>query len=74
VNEYGINIQLPPTGRQAPAAAPAAGAGSSGTCATTWQNASACMIEQALKYAKLSRFSPGEGSATGWISYRFEAQ
>jgi amino acid transporter len=32
------------------------------------------MIEQALKYAKLSRFSPGEGSATGWISYKFEAQ
>lgn len=38
------------------------------------KNASACMIEQALKYAKLSRFSPGEGSATGWISYKFEAQ
>jgi len=38
------------------------------------KNASACMIEQALKYAKLSRFSPGEGTATGWISYRFEAQ
>jgi uncharacterized membrane protein len=38
------------------------------------KNASACMIEQALKYAKLSRFSTGEGSASGWISYRFEAQ
>jgi uncharacterized membrane protein len=38
------------------------------------KNASACMIEQALKYAKLSRFSAGEGSAPGWISYRFEAQ
>jgi hypothetical protein len=38
------------------------------------KNASACMIEQALKYAKLSRFSAGEGSAIGWISYRFEAQ
>ena len=38
------------------------------------KNASACMIEQALKYAKLSRFSSGEGSTTGWISYRFEAQ
>jgi uncharacterized membrane protein len=38
------------------------------------KNASACMIEQALKYAKLSRFSPGEGSASGWISYSFEAQ
>lgn len=38
------------------------------------KNASACMIEQALKYAKLSRFSPGEGTATGWISYTFEAQ
>ena len=38
------------------------------------KNASACMIEQALKYAKLSRFSTGEGNAPGWISYRFEAQ
>lgn len=38
------------------------------------KNASACMIEQALKYAKLSRFSAGDGSATGWISYKFEAQ
>ena len=38
------------------------------------KNASACMIEQALKYAKLSRFSGGDGTATGWISYRFEAQ
>lgn len=38
------------------------------------KNASPCMIEQALKYAKLSRFSPGEGTETGWISYRFEAQ
>jgi hypothetical protein len=38
------------------------------------KNASACMIEQALKYAKLSRFSPGDATATGWISYRFEAQ
>ncbi|MEN9968127.1 MAG: hypothetical protein RIR94_297 [Bacteroidota bacterium] len=38
------------------------------------KNASACMIEQALKYAKLSRFSSGEGSASGWISYSFEAQ
>ncbi len=38
------------------------------------KNASACMVEQALKYAKLSRFSPGEGTAAGWISYRFEAQ
>ena len=38
------------------------------------KNASACMIEQALKYAKLSRFSPGDGSSQGWISYRFEAQ
>jgi hypothetical protein len=32
------------------------------------------MIEQALKYAKLSRFSAGDGTTTGWISYRFEAQ
>ena len=38
------------------------------------KNASPCMIEQALKYAKLSRFSEGDGTATGWISYRFEAQ
>ena len=38
------------------------------------KNASACMVEQAIKYAKLSRFSPGEGNAAGWISYRFEAQ
>jgi hypothetical protein len=38
------------------------------------KNASNCMVEQALKYAKLSKFSPGEGSAEGWISYRFEAQ
>lgn len=37
-------------------------------------NASACMIEQALKYAKMSRFSPGEGNVNGWISYQFEAQ
>ena len=38
------------------------------------KNASACMIEQALKYAKLSRFSVGDGNSAGWISYRFEAQ
>jgi hypothetical protein len=37
-------------------------------------HASPCMIEQALKYAKLSRFSPGEGQANGWISYQFESQ
>jgi hypothetical protein len=38
------------------------------------KNASPCMIEQALKYAKISRFSSGEGAASGWITYRFEAQ
>lgn len=38
------------------------------------KNASPCMIEQALKYAKISRFSVGEGAASGWITYRFEAQ
>lgn len=38
------------------------------------KSASPCMIEQALKYAKLSRFSAAEGQASGWISYRFEAQ
>lgn len=38
------------------------------------KNASACMIEQALKYAKMSRFSPGQENASGWISYQFEAQ
>lgn len=38
------------------------------------KNASACMIEQAIKYAKMSRFTSGEGSASGWITYRFEAQ
>jgi hypothetical protein len=38
------------------------------------KNASACMIEQALKYAKLSRFSSGAANASGWITYQFEAQ
>ncbi len=37
-------------------------------------NASPCMIEQAIKYAKMSRFSPGDGSENGWISYQFESQ
>ena len=37
-------------------------------------NASACMIEQALKYAKMSRFTDGGATAKGYIQYRFEAQ
>jgi hypothetical protein len=37
-------------------------------------NASACMIEQALKYAKMSRFTDGGATAKGYIKYRFEAQ
>ena len=53
----------------------AAGRVSSATyIAAKSKNASPCMIEQALKYAKISRFSPGEGAASGWITYRFEAQ
>ena len=37
-------------------------------------NASPCMIEQALKYAKISRFTDGSSAAKGYIKYRFEAQ
>lgn len=37
-------------------------------------NASPCMIEQALKYAKMSRFTDGGSTAKGYIKYRFEAQ
>jgi hypothetical protein len=37
-------------------------------------NASPCMIEQALKYAKMSRFTDGSSAAKGYIKYRFEAQ
>lgn len=37
-------------------------------------NASPCMIEQALKYAKMSRFTDGSATAKGYIKYRFEAQ
>jgi hypothetical protein len=32
------------------------------------------MIEQALKYAKMSRFTDGAATAKGYIKYRFEAQ
>lgn len=42
--------------------------------ATKSSNASSCMIEQALKYAKISRFTDGAASAKGYIKYRFEAQ
>lgn len=42
--------------------------------ATKSANASPCMIEQALKYAKMSRFSDGGAVAEGYIKYRFEAQ
>jgi tRNA pseudouridine55 synthase len=33
-----------------------------------------CMIEQALKYASLSRFNSGSGTVNGYISYRFVSQ
>jgi len=33
-----------------------------------------CMIEQALKYAGLSRFNTGSGTVSGYISYRFVSQ
>ncbi|MFM8596185.1 MAG: hypothetical protein ACKOBN_03715, partial [Flavobacteriales bacterium] len=42
--------------------------------ATKSTNASPCMIEQALKYAKMSRFTDGSSNAKGYIRYRFEAQ
>ena len=32
------------------------------------------LIEQALKYAKMSRFTDGSATAKGYIKYRFEAQ
>jgi hypothetical protein len=32
------------------------------------------MIEQALKYAGISRFNAGSGNVTGYISYRFVSQ
>lgn len=37
-------------------------------------NASACMMEQALKYAGMSRFNAGSGTVSGYISYRFVSQ
>ncbi len=37
-------------------------------------NASACMMEQALKYAGISRFNAGSGTVSGYISYRFVSQ
>ncbi len=37
-------------------------------------NASPCMIEQAIKYAKMSRFTDGNSTVKGYIKYRFEAQ
>ncbi|MEN9699928.1 MAG: hypothetical protein RLZZ301_1126 [Bacteroidota bacterium] len=38
------------------------------------RNASACMIEQALRYAGMSRFNPAGGNASGYIEYRFVSQ
>lgn len=37
-------------------------------------SATPCMIEQALKYAGISRFNAGSGNVTGYISYRFVSQ
>lgn len=37
-------------------------------------SASACMMEQALKYAGMSRFNSGSGTVNGYISYRFVSQ
>lgn len=37
-------------------------------------SASACMMEQALKYAGMSRFNSGSGTVSGYISYRFVSQ
>ena len=37
-------------------------------------SASACMMEQALKYAGMSRFNSGLGTVSGYISYRFISQ
>lgn len=36
--------------------------------------ATPCMIEQALKYAGISRFNAGSGNVSGYISYRFVSQ
>ncbi len=55
--QYGINIQLPPASGAAPPAAQR-GAGS-GTCATSWQNASACMIENFLSAALTRAWKTG---------------
>jgi hypothetical protein len=37
-------------------------------------SATPCMIEQALKYAGISRFNSGSGTVNGYISYRFVSQ
>ncbi|MFZ9612834.1 MAG: hypothetical protein ACO29Q_06085 [Crocinitomicaceae bacterium] len=37
-------------------------------------SASPCMIEQALKYAGISKFNAGSGNVSGYISYRFVSQ
>jgi len=37
-------------------------------------NTSPCMVEQALKYAGISRFNAGSGNVSGYISYRFVSQ
>ena len=33
-----------------------------------------CMVEQALKYAGMSKFNAGSGNVSGYISYRFVSQ
>jgi hypothetical protein len=33
-----------------------------------------CMVEQALKYAGMSKFNSGSGNVSGYISYRFVSQ
>jgi hypothetical protein len=37
-------------------------------------SASSCMMEQALKYAGMSKFNSGSGTVSGYISYRFVSQ
>jgi hypothetical protein len=37
-------------------------------------SATPCMMEQALKYAGISRFNSGSGNVNGYISYRFVSQ
>ena len=71
VNEYGLNVALPPGPLPPPSAPPSASA--SGTCSATWRNASACLLESFPDAAIFSGWDPLEGRAVPGPIYSWQS-